>query len=158
MLFSRNLILKFKLLCSLAERLNIKLQFFIIIIFLNSKFPPGLLHTSQPIIYQDCKRKHRSRAGRQAREKFHRKLDEVRVTFLDSKEPLSTQKGKTFRKKTSRHTYSLVTLSKSSIYWKRNIPVCVVSLVRRTEVTKKTNYWGIQFHISHCWIGFISKI
>ena len=37
-----------------------------------------------------CKRKHRSRAGRQAREKFDRKLDEVRVTCVDSKEPLSS--------------------------------------------------------------------
>ena len=43
-----------------------------------------------PVTNQDCKRKHRSRAGRQAREKFDQRLDEVRVTSRDSGEPLSS--------------------------------------------------------------------
>ena len=45
---------------------------------------------SPPIANQDCKRKHRSRAGRQAREKFDQRLDKVRVTPRDSGEPLSS--------------------------------------------------------------------
>ena len=44
---------------------------------------------SPPIAKQDCKRKHRSRAGRQAREKFDQRLDKVRDTPRDSREPLS---------------------------------------------------------------------
>ena len=39
---------------------------------------------------QDCKRKHKSRAGRQTREKFDRRLDVVRVTSRDSGEFLSS--------------------------------------------------------------------
>ena len=42
------------------------------------------------ITNQDCKRKHRSRAGRQAREKFDQRLDEVRVTSRYSGQALSS--------------------------------------------------------------------
>ena len=42
----------------------------------------------------DCKRKYKSRASRQARGKFERKLDEVRVTVFDSKEtPVSAEES-----------------------------------------------------------------
>ena len=44
----------------------------------------------QPTNSRDCKRKHRSCAYQQARQKFVSKMDEVKVTFIGLKETLDS--------------------------------------------------------------------
>ena len=55
----------------------------------------------------------------------------------------TTRKGKTFRKKISRHTYSLITLSISSIScWRKHFSVCGLTCLTDRSACTRNNAWS----------------